>query len=381
MSRLRFALFLAAAIFGAGGVFVMNATGGVTETKDVVRPVLLVVVGQPEVKNWPEEILAHGAIQPWHEATVGSESNGLKVASVLVNVGEKVSRGQVLARFVSDSVKADLDLSQAQLAEAEAAVGEASANAERARNLTAAGALSAQQIQRMLTAEQTAKAKLEAQRALVQLKRLRLSQTEVLAPDDGVISSRSATVGAVVPAGQELFKLIRGGRLEWRAEVTPEESVRLQAGIAAQIRSNDGSVIMGKVRMVAPSMNERTHSVLAYIDLPSVSMIKAGMFVQGQILLGDSSAVVLPQSAVVVRDGNSYIFRLEEDGRVSQQRVTTGRRGGDRIEILSGIDLSARFVLDGAAFLSDGDVVSVASADERSRQEATPAGVSANPKG
>jgi multidrug resistance efflux pump len=131
------------------------------------------------------------------------------------------------------------------VAEAEAHLAEAAANAQRARDLATTGALSQQQIHQYVTAERTAKARLDAQRAAARAQELRLRQTQVLAPDNGVISSRSATVGAVLPAGQELFRLIRQGRLEWRAEVASAELARLKPGMPATIFLPTGSQTTG----------------------------------------------------------------------------------------------------------------------------------------
>mgnify|MGYP002133770402 CR=1 FL=1 len=119
-------------------------------------------------------------------------------------------------------------LQSAALAEAEATLAEAAANAERAAGLQDTGALSASQIQQYATAALTARARVAAQRAAVQSQQLRLKQTQVLAPDDGIVSARSATVGAVVGSGQELFRLIRGGRLEWRAELPSADLARVR---------------------------------------------------------------------------------------------------------------------------------------------------------
>src|SRR5262249_52519960 len=159
----------------------------------------------------------------WQEAIVGAEANGLRIAAVHVNVGDVVRKGQVLATFAPETVQAELAQIRAGVAEAEAAAADAIANAERAKSLAASGALAEQQINQYLTSAQTAQARLEAQRAAAKVHQVRLAQTQVLAPDDGVISARSATQGAVVPSGTELFRLIRGGRLEWRAEVTSTE--------------------------------------------------------------------------------------------------------------------------------------------------------------
>src|SRR5262249_40985624 len=152
------------------------------------------------------------------EAVIGANVTGLILSEVKVNVGDTVKKGDVLATFSSQTVAADLEQNRAHAAEAEASAVEAEANAERAKRVSDSGALSEQQLNQYLTSAQTARARAKAQIAALRAQEVRLSDTRVVAPDDGVISSRTATVGAV-PAGNELFRLIRQGRLEWRAEV------------------------------------------------------------------------------------------------------------------------------------------------------------------
>ena len=308
---------------------------------------------------------ANGNIAPWQEAIVGAESNGSRLADVRVNVGDTVKRGQVLATFVSDMAQADLAQSKASVAEAEATLADAAANAQRARDLQASGALSAQQINQFLTGERTAQARLDAVRAATKVQQLRLAQTQVLAPDSGVISTRSATVGAVVPAGAELFRLIRQGRLEWRAEVVAAELAQIKPGQAVRITAAGGVVADGKVRMVAPTVDAATRNGIVYVDLPQPGAIKAGMFARGDFDTGSSSALTLPQSAVLLRDGFSYVFRLGADNKVTQTKVTVGRRVADRIEVTGGLDPAARVVASGAGFLADGDTVRVVDAAAR----------------
>jgi HlyD family secretion protein len=110
------------------------------------------------------------------------------------------------------------------------------------------------------------------------------------------------------------------------------------------------------VRMTAPTVDPRTRMGLVYVDLPADSGFKAGMFAKGAFALGESDALTAPQSAIVVRDGFSYVFRIASDGRVSQMKVGTGRRNHDRIEVL-GIAPDAVLVESGAGFLHDGDLV------------------------
>ena len=333
---------------------------------NVVRPALTVTGTQAQTQALPIKLTANGNIAAWQEASVGAEIGGLRLAEVLVNVGDTVQRGQVLARFATDAVQADLAQARAVVAEASASAQEATANADRVRALLNTGVFSGQQSSQYLTAEQTAKARVESAKAVMAAQLLRLQNTEVRASDSGLISARLATVGAVVGAGSELFKLIRQGRLEWRAEVGANELYRLPVGAAVSVAAASGSPVTGRVRTVAPTVDPQTRTGLVYVDLPSgpsrQAGLKAGMFASGEFELGSSPALTVPQQAVVVRDGFSYVFRLNADQRVSQLKVQTGRRVGERVELLDGVGAESSLVASGAGFLNDGDLVKVAPA-------------------
>ena len=326
------------------------------------KPALTVNVTQPQRAALPVRVSANGNIAAWQEASVGTEANGLRLATVLVNVGDVVRRGQVLASFAPDTLNADVAQTRASVAEAEATLAEAAANAQRARGLQATGALSEATINQYLTAERTAKARLDAQRAMAQMQGLRLKQTQVLAPDNGIISARSATVGAVLPAGQELFRMIRQGRLEWRGEVAAADMAMLKPGMTAMVTAGSGPAIKGTVRIVAPTVDPQTRNGIVYVDLPeagTAGAARAGMFARGEFEVGSDSGLTLPQSAVLLRDGFSYVLRVGPDSKLSQVKVGVGRRVGDRIEITGGLDAAARVVASGGGFLGDGDTVRV----------------------
>ncbi|RRH89647.1 efflux RND transporter periplasmic adaptor subunit [Variovorax beijingensis] len=329
------------------------------------RPTLTVTVAKPEPTELTLTLAANGNVAAWQEASVGSESSGLRLAEVRVNVGDVVKKGQLLAVFSPETVRADIAQSRASLAEARATAADAAGNAARARTLQATGALSQQQINQYQTAEQTAKARVEAAEAVLAAQEVRGRNTQVLAPDDGVISSRTATVGSVVAAGTELFRLIRQGRLEWRAEVTSAELSRIAVGTTAFVVSASGAQVRGKVRSIAPTVDPQTRAALVYVDLPNVQQntgIKAGMFARGDFELGRSSAPTVPQSSIVPRDGFNNVFVLQPDNRVAQLKVQTGRRVGERVEITSALPEGAQIVVQGAGFLNDGDLVRVVAA-------------------
>jgi RND family efflux transporter MFP subunit len=340
---------------------VSNGATAKDEKEAPPTPALTVTTARPSTASLPIALGANGSIAAWQEAVIGSESGGLRLLEVRVNVGDVVKKGQVLAVFSSETVRADVEQARAALQEAQANALEATANAERGRALRSSGALSEQQVTQYLTAERTASARVNAAKATLTQQQLRLKYTQVVAPDSGVISARSATVGAVIGVGTELFRMIRQGRLEWRAEVTAPDLGRVKPGMRAVVRAASGLEVTGKVRTVAPSVDPQTRIALVYVDLPpalsSNAPLKAGMFASGRFELGASNALIVPQQAIAVRDGFSYVFRLNPDSRVSQLKISTGRRLGDRVEVTGGLAPDTPIVVSGAGFLNDGDLV------------------------
>ncbi len=271
-------------------IIYLSPKASAAATPEALKPALTVSTALPVQQDLPLKLSANGSIAAWQEAIIGSESNGLRLQQVLVNVGDRVKAGQLLAVFSTDSTEADTAQARASLLEAQATALEAADTAARARTLDQSGALSAQQIHQYNTAEQTARARVEAAQAMLQAQQLRGRQTRVLAPDSGVISARSATVGAVVGAGTELFRMIRGGRLEWRAEVTSAELGRLRVGTPVTVMAANGAPLAGRVRMVAPTVDPQTRAALVYVDLPPMPQTGGPALAAGSAEMTTSSA-------------------------------------------------------------------------------------------
>ena len=346
------------------GVFVSRSQAAdAPKPAAAAKAALTVSLVQPKSSTLTIKLAANGSVAAWQEVSVGAETNGLRVAELHANVGDSVKRGQVLATFAAESVQADVALARAALAEARANAAEAGANADRARAVQGSGAISAQQVNQYLTQEQTAKARVASAQAQLDLQLLRLKHTQLVAPDSGVISARLANLGSVAGAGTEMFKLIRQGRLEWRGEVTSSEISRITPGTAVRVTAPGGAQMKGKVRTLAPTVDIATRNGLVYVDLGSaVASFKPGMYARGEFELGSSNALTVPQTAVVVRDGFSYVYRVAADNRVSQIKVQTGRVVDDQIEIQSGVKTDDRLVASGGSFLSEGDTVKVVAA-------------------
>lgn len=325
------------------------------------KAALTVTVVSPQQQNWKQTFTANGNIAAWQEVVIGSELSGQRLTRVNVNVGDEVRRGQVLAEINSDTIRADLAAAKASYAEAQAVLADAMTNNRRIQQLKNTGAISAQEATQYQTSQSTAQAKLDAAKAQIESNQLRLAQTRVVSPDNGVISARTATVGSLAQTGQELFRLIRDHRLEWRAEVTTSDLYKLKQGMTAHIISPDPAqpAVPGKVRMIAPVIDPQTRYGLVYVDIPTTQAVRMGMFVKGEFDLGQKAALTVPQTALLLRDGFSYVFIVNDNNRVTQQKVSVGRRLGDRVEI-SDLAPNVKVVSSGTGFLADGDLVSIA---------------------
>lgn len=356
-------LALAAVALALGGMtLAVRAAQDAPAASAAAKAALTVTVVTAKKERWPLTVSANGSVAAWQEALIGAEAQGLRLVDLRAQVGDRVAKGAVLALLQSDTLGADLAVSRASLAEAEAALAEAQTNAERARQLQPSGALSSQQIQQYLTAEMAAQARVASAKARLSADQVRLAQTRILAPDAGIISARSATLGMVVSPGTELFRLIRQGRLEWRAELPAADLARVRPGTPAELQLPEGRTLQGKVRVVAPTVDAGTRNGLVYVDLPQPGEARPGTYVRGHFAFGDEPAVTLPQAALVVRDGFSYLLQVLPDERVRQLKVEVGRRRGDRVEIRSPLPADARFVAQGGGFLADGDRVRVVAA-------------------
>lgn len=307
-----------------------------------------------EKADWPQTVQTSGPIAAWQEAIIGSEISGQRLIEVRVNVGDTVKKGQVLARF-------NPDMLLAEQAELKAEWQQAESDYQRATKLKGSGAISDQQIDSYRNQAAVAKARLDA-------KTLELSYTTIIAPDDGVISARTATLGAVGAVGGELFRMILQNRLEWRGELTAAQIARVEPGQTVKLIFPDGGMGEATVRQISPSLNDATRMATVYADIAAGRHAHAGMYATGTILQAPTPALFVPATSVMVRDGHNYVFKLADDPadrtKVMMQQVATGRYQGDKVEITTGLHEGEEIVTQGAGFLNDGDRVYVVSTPE-----------------
>jgi RND family efflux transporter MFP subunit len=299
-------------------------------------------------KEWPETIKASGAVFAWQEAIIGTEISGQRLIKVIADVGDIVKKGDLLAQF-------NIEILDAEFEELKANWVTAEENRKRAVSLKGSGAISDQAIEDYINKAKVSKAQMDA-------KALQLKYADIVSPDDGIISARNATLGAVGGVGDELFRLIRQNRLEWRGELTPEQSARVVQGQQVFLYLPNDKKTEGKIRQISPSFNPETRMTTIFVDIIKGSSARAGMYIEGEIILGKQTSLSIPVKSIVIRDGHNYIFSLENhmSGKiVRQHEVRVGQIRGDEAQILSGIIRGDHIVESGAGFLNDGDIVRV----------------------
>nr|WP_259644972.1 efflux RND transporter periplasmic adaptor subunit [Pseudomonas cichorii] len=315
---------------------------------------LSVEVARAQWRPWPDELSASGRLLPWQEALISAETGSLRIASINADIGDRVRKGQVLATLAQDSLLAEQSRQQATLDQARASLRQAQSDLRRAEVVGVTGVLSAQQSEQYRIALDTAKAELGVATADMQSIRIRIGQTRIVAVDDGIVSSRTALLGSVVDAGTELFRLVREGRIEWQAELDARQLTRVQPGQHAQLILPGGQSVQGQVRLVSPILDNNTGRALVYVALAADSAARSGMYASGRIELPAEPALTVPDSAVFLRDGRSWVFIVGADNHVAQRQVQIGRRRDKAVEIVSGLDEQQTIVRSGGAFLSDG---------------------------
>jgi RND family efflux transporter MFP subunit len=320
---------------------------------------LTVTLVAAERRQIDREIVASGSVAAWQEMSLGVEVAGLRVANVLVEPGDKVVAGQAL-------VELDRRTLDVQARQAEASLAQARANAELAVSQEKRGAslldrnlISTNDFEVLRANRSKAEAQVVSAEAERDASKLRLGFATLRAPDAGVISARNIQPGQIVSGGGELLRLIRRGRLEWRAEVSENDLTRIKVGATVDLRGPSGDVVTGIIRAVSPSIDPQTRTALVYADLEKPGALRAGMFAEGRLRVGQAEVTVIPRQSVVFRDGYPYVFVMGENNKVLQRRIDSGPPQGDSVEVRSGLKDGEKVVARGAGFLSDGDIVKV----------------------
>lgn len=339
-----------------------GATASATSTEQAVLSVETVSPSQDDIGN---TLSADGTIDAKDTANVSAKVNGVAIERILVEEGDRVKAGQVLAIFDTDAMEQQVLQAEADVAEAEATLANASADAARVLPLIDIDAISKQEADRYRTAKLQAQAALQASKARLSTQRLSVDNATVVAPVSGVISEKMAEVG-MVAGGEPLFTIIKGGILEWRADIDPKLVGEVSVGTPVRVSLPDGDTVMGKVSRIAPTA-DNNRQITIYASLAANAKVRAGMYQTGEFLLGSASTQTVPNSAIVSNDGYDYVMLVtnvttqngQTMGRIKQQRVTLGERLGENVAVLEPLPSDSQIVKQGGSFLNDGDLVRI----------------------
>ncbi|WP_049974726.1 efflux RND transporter periplasmic adaptor subunit [Azospirillum sp. B4] len=357
----------------AGGVVVLGAVAAAvmmrpgaktaapaTPAKVSTLPVTVAPVVMAPVTR---TLLVTGSLAAFDDLPIGTETSGLALADVLVDVGDAVKKGQLLARFNDSVLKAELAEKEALLTEAKGNVVEADANLARAQDLVRTGAMSVRDLDNRRALAISMRSRVGVAEANRDLSLAKLKQSEVRAPSDGTITQRTARIGAVMSAGgTELFRMIRDNRVELVAEVPENDMMVAKAGQTVNVTVDGDNMAhhyTGTIRVVEPTVDSKTRLGHLRIDLERNPDLRPGMFVTGRVAVGVTQALVVPEGAVVYREVKPLVFVVDEKGVVTGRRIATGARQDGNIAILSGVKAGEKVVLSGAGYLKDGDQVTV----------------------
>ncbi|XSG80917.1 MAG: efflux RND transporter periplasmic adaptor subunit [Methyloligella sp. ZOD6] len=352
---LTFFVLLFGVLFAASGhAWAQEADAAVAPEGDIAGlSVLVTPVAKRSIDN---RVSATGTVAAWREMPIGAETSGLAVVAVDVDEGDRVRKGQRLAKLNDTLLKAQIAQQKAAIAEAEATLAKSRSDLDRANRMTK-GVLSEQAKEERATLVKTSAAKLDAAKAQLEHLEGQLAQTEIVSPTDAIIADRSVTLGQVVQGGEELFRLIRDGRLEVAARIAEADLAAVQPGQTVSVVGPSGGRYEGKVRLVAERVDETTRLGKAYVALPAGTPLKMGMFARVEIETGAEVAIAVPQKALVWREGRAGAFIVGEDGTAVFTPVEIAKQHGDSVEIAAGLELGQRIVVNGAGLLSDGDKV------------------------
>jgi len=366
--RPRWLVALGALLIAGGVIVALNgrpadrgARPSAAATASSREAVLTVTAAELRPVDVQRTVTINGSIFAWQEVIIAPEVGGYRVAEVKVDVGDHVKRGQTLVELSTALLDAEVATKNATLAQREAQLVNDAAALERGESLKGMHLISQADYDKLKSAALVSRAGVESARADLQSSALRLKFTNVTAPDDGVITARTVTVGQIAQAGSEMLRLLRNGRIEWRGEAPEARLAEIKPGQLVTISTADGAVVNGSIRVVAPTIQTGNRTGLVYVDLPANERLRPGMFARGDIEISHAMAFTVPLQSVVSADGYSYVFVLKHDNHVERRRVETGGVHDSEIEVSSGLEGGDMVVGKGAGFLKDGDLVNVSS--------------------
>ncbi|HRX89316.1 MAG TPA: efflux RND transporter periplasmic adaptor subunit [Steroidobacteraceae bacterium] len=356
-----------------GASLVLAACGTKPEQSADLPPLVSVVT--PGLSEVTDIVSFTGTINARDEMPITVEGEGGRISAVLVEIGDQVKKGQVLARLSTSVIEPQVNSLRAALEEARTSAELAAADYRRAQGVAASGALSKQEIERRRGAAANAEARVKVAAAQLAEVQARRGRTEIRAPMDGVVLTRTAEVGQTATVGGEpLFRLGRGGEIEMRGRVAEQDMAALAVGQPTKVYvTGVDEPFIGTVRLLGAVIDPDTRLGSIRIALPSDRNLRPGAFARGEVVVGTGKHPILPQTAVLSDTNGTYVMRLNADNRVSKLPVKVAGTRSNGVVIESGLQGDERIVSTAGAFLQPGETVRVAEPAQTTVAESTQA--------
>ena len=343
-------LAVAYALFGRGKKAAPAPAAATVPTVTVVVP------GQRAVAD---EVTSTGSIAARHDSVVGVNGEGGLVTAVLVDAGQSVHKGQLLARIDSSVQTQQVASMAASIRSARADAALAQSNLDRAAKLVDKGFISKADIDLKTATRDGMNARVSVAQAQMAEMSARMARLDVRSPAAGLVLSRNVETGQIVGAGSNaLFRIAEDGVLEMRALVAEQDMARLKVGQAATVRPVGSSTdYQGHIWLLDPVIDSGSRQGIARIALAYAPGLRVGAFANSTIAAGEATRPVLPQSAVMVDTGGSYVYVVGGDGTVTRRSVKVGQVSADGMSITSGLTGTEKVVQSSGAFLTPGEKV------------------------
>ncbi len=305
-------------------------------------------LARAELRPMERALRVVGTLSAHEEATVAAQVAG-QIEASRVDLGSRVTAGQELALIDTTSFEARARQSEAALAKANAAAASATRNLKRVQALQKSQVASTADLDDAVTEAGKTAADVKAAEAADAIARLDLERSRVRAPFDGAVAQRLVNAGDYVAVGTRMFRLVKTDPLRLRLEVPERESMSVRVGQSVHLTAEgDTNAYRGQISRVAPAIRDADRMLEVEADVPNPGTLRVGLFANAKIIVNEGEpAVSVPAGALIVFAGIEKIVTLK-DGKALEKSVTTGRRQGDWVEIVSGLAAGDSVVLEPA---------------------------------
>jgi len=382
-------LILAASVFAAQSAVTLAAenaaTPTTTEPTETSLPAIRVTDAQ--MRKLVDRVIVTGTVEAVEEVYVAPQVEGLRIETLMADVGDVVEAGMVLATLADDTLvlqKSQLQANrakveavgfqlEAQVVEAEANEAEAIRQAERAEGLVRRKAVAVGEAERLRATAAASTARVNSAKQAIKANNadlkvidaqiddvdLRLARTEIKTTVAGVVSERSAKIGAIAAgAGNPLFTLIRDNAVELKGDVAEGDLLKLKPGQAVRMTlAGTSTEVEGKVRTIDPIIDAVTRLGTVKISISDPGVARIGMYASAEVIVSEREVLTLPLTSVTSEDGG-MVVRKVVDGVVTMTKVATGVQDGDFIEISDGLKPKDIVVEKAGAYVRNGDRIS-----------------------